>query len=84
VRSLRKQPSSKVEGDGRKVGEEVKRFGEESTRKGNIYSANSTGKRHSFVVFLNSSVPTNIFKLYSSVLKSTNITLYSLVRDWNR
>jgi hypothetical protein len=36
-----------------------------------------TRKCHSFVSFLNLSVPTNIFKLYSSVSKPTNIKLYS-------
>jgi hypothetical protein len=35
-------------------------------------------------VVLNSSVPTNIFKLYSSVLKPTNITLYLSVESRNR
>jgi hypothetical protein len=38
---------------------------------------------HSSVV-LYSLVPTNIFKLYSLVLKLTNITLYSSVRYGNR
>jgi hypothetical protein len=36
------------------------------------------------LVFLNLSVPMNVFKLYSSVLKLTNITLYLLVGYGNR
>jgi hypothetical protein len=35
-------------------------------------------------VLLNSLVLMNIFKLYLSVLKPMNMTLYSLIRDWNR
>jgi hypothetical protein len=49
-----------------------------------LHSSSNSGETlqendiHSLVI-LNSSVPTNVFKLYSSVLIPMNITLYSLV-----